>query len=79
VEFKASVPSNADDLVKEIAAFATSNDGTILLGVTDAGAIVGTADARERYEGIARNVSPHPTVLVDLVELAGRESDPCLT
>ena len=45
VEFKERFPDNVRDLAKEIAAFATSNDGTIILGVSDGGDIQGYVDA----------------------------------
>ncbi|AXB80068.1 helix-turn-helix domain-containing protein [Novosphingobium sp. P6W] len=41
VEFKREFPKHAGDLAKEIAAFATSNAGMILLGVEDSGEIIG--------------------------------------
>ncbi len=41
LEFKREFPKQATDLAKEIAAFATSNQGTILLGVSDSGDLVG--------------------------------------
>lgn len=44
LEFKASFPSNARDLAKEIAAFASTNPGMILLGVADDGELVGIAE-----------------------------------
>lgn len=40
-----SFPSNVRELAKEIAAFATSNQGTILIGVSDSGDLVGVNDA----------------------------------
>jgi len=45
LEFKKEFPSNAQDLAKEIAAFATSNQGTILIGVSDEGDLVGISGA----------------------------------
>lgn len=45
LEFKKTFPQNAQDLAKEIAAFATSNQGTILVGVSDDGDLVGLEDA----------------------------------
>lgn len=65
VELKAELPVQVRDLGKEIAAFATSNDGTILIGVSDAGEIIGIADGDKqgvraqllaRIEGICANV-----------------------
>lgn len=41
VEFKESFPENLRELGKEIAAFATSNRGQILIGVSDAGELIG--------------------------------------
>jgi ATP-dependent DNA helicase RecG len=48
LEFKKEFPSNAQDLAKEIAAFATSNDGTILVGVSDEGDLVGISGAENQ-------------------------------
>ena len=50
VEFKASLPRQADDLAKEIAAFATSNMGTIFIGIEDDGTIVGLPEC-ETHQG----------------------------
>jgi len=41
LEYKQEFPKNARDLGKEIAAFATSNTGTIIIGVSDFGELVG--------------------------------------
>lgn len=66
-EFKREFPKHAGDLAKEIAAFATSNAGTILLGVEDSGEIVGVPEGlddagrralRTRLEGIFNLVKP---------------------
>lgn len=63
LEYKKIFPQNTRDLAKEIAAFATSNQGTILIGVSDSGDLVGIdgADKQEerdsllkRLEGICR-------------------------
>ncbi len=48
LEFKKIFPQNAQDLGKEIAAFATSNQGTILVGVSDDGDLVGLEDAESQ-------------------------------
>ena len=68
LEFKAEFPQNGWDLAKEIAAFATSQGGTILIGVGDKGELLGlpkaeTADGRDefltRLAGICKsNVKP---------------------
>lgn len=63
LEYKEIFPQNTRELAKEIAAFATSNQGTILIGVSDSGDLVGIngADNQEerdnllkRLEGICR-------------------------
>lgn len=63
LEYKEIFPKNTSDLAKEIAAFATSNQGTILIGVSDSGDIIGingadNQDERDsllkRLEGICR-------------------------
>jgi|GEM_PF-780627 len=63
LEYKQSFPENTRNLASEIAAFATSNQGTILIGVSDSGDLVGIngADHQEerdnllnRLEGICR-------------------------
>ena len=41
IEFKKEFPEHVSSLAKEIAAFATSNTGTILIGVDDDGDLVG--------------------------------------
>lgn len=41
LEYMLSFPKNTKDLAKEVAAFATSNHGTILIGVADDGEIIG--------------------------------------
>jgi ATP-dependent DNA helicase RecG len=63
LEYMQEFPSNARELAKEIAAFATSNAGTILIGVDDKGRCVGIAAAEaperdkllHRLEGICTN------------------------
>jgi ATP-dependent DNA helicase RecG len=63
LEYKETFPQNTRDLAKEIAAFATSNQGTILIGVSDSGDLVGINGAEnqeerdnllKRLEGICR-------------------------
>lgn len=74
LEYMESFPQNVRELAKEIAAFATSNPGTILIGVSDTGDLVGLEDALtiegrdtllRRIEGICRGTikpSITPTV-----------------
>jgi len=63
LEYKKEFPQNASNLGKEIAAFATSNGGTILIGVADSGDLAGlppckTSEGRDqmirRLEGISK-------------------------
>lgn len=67
LEYKREFPSNARDLAKEIAAFATTNDGMILLGVADDGELVGLLncdsasgrdDLIQRLEGVIQSIKP---------------------
>lgn len=63
MEYKANFPENTRDLGKEIAAFASSNGGMILIGVSDDGDLIGLPgcwdskgrdDVMQRLEGISR-------------------------
>ena len=63
LEYIKIFPQNTRDLAKEIAAFATSNQGTILIGVSDSGDLIGLEGANKpeerdnllkRLEGICR-------------------------
>lgn len=71
LEYKSEFPSNTRDLGKEIAAFATSNTGTILVGVDDTGELIGLPECSSpegrdqtirRLEGISKGtVKPSVT------------------
>lgn len=70
LEFKRELGRAGDEIKKEIAAFASTNAGLILIGVDDDGSLVGlsdvdTAKKREQFraqvEGRARSVSPPVT------------------
>ncbi len=73
IEFKEGFPDQARDLAKEGAAFATSNTGTIYLGVTDGGKVVGIEEAEadllcDRVTGVCRdNVKPTLRSRIDLI------------
>lgn len=54
MEFKVRLPDQVRDLGKEIAAFATSNAGTIVIGVDDTGVAIGLGDEMENQENRAR-------------------------
>ena len=47
LEFKQEFPSNASKLAQEIAAFATTDGGTIILGVADDGTLIGIPGLEE--------------------------------
>jgi hypothetical protein len=82
LEYKESFPRNVRRLAKEIAAFATSNTGTVLVGVSDKGDLVGleeakTADGRDqllqRVEGLCRGtVKPAITPTAKFAIEAGK-------
>lgn len=81
VEFKRQWPDSADDIAKEIAAFASSNRGIILIGVADDGSLVGLEEAAtapgrgeliQRIQGMSRSsISPAITPRVMFAEEAG--------
>ncbi|MFC1481767.1 helix-turn-helix domain-containing protein [Candidatus Neomarinimicrobiota bacterium] len=58
IEFIESFPTNTHDLAKEIAAFGTSNQGTILLGVRDDGSVKGLTDVNtpQKKDGLLRRI-----------------------
>lgn len=73
IEFKRELPAQGHDIAKSIAAFASSNDGLLIYGVSDDGSIVGLAEAmdakgrdraQQRLLGAAKEVRPpvHPTI-----------------
>ncbi len=66
-EFKQAMPS---DLGREMCAFANATGGVILLGVSDAGEIVGVADhnqLKSRVQSTARSAAPPISVEVESV------------
>lgn len=74
VEFKSQYPAQASDLGKEIAAFAASNNGRIIVGVGDGGDILGLEECRtqrgrakivSRVEGLCAN-GIRPSVTPDI-------------
>src|SRR5688572_15465060 len=80
LEYMANLPTNARELAREIAAFATSNPGSILLGVDDSGEIVGLSDmekaaARDtlirRIEGLCKG--PVKPTITPVIKFARRD------
>lgn len=84
IEFMADFPRSARDLAKEIAAFATSNAGTIYLGVNDDGKLSGVSDVKnlrditgkdafqKRIQGTCGTIKPSIRVKVDFLEKLGK-------
>ena len=83
-EFKADFPESARDLAKEIAGFATSNEGHVILGVDDEGDVVGLGrsenltepawkdEIQKRVQGTAGIVSPRIRVETRFAEIHGK-------
>lgn len=70
-EFMAEFPVQGHDLAKEVAAFATSGGGLILIGVRDDGSVAGLDESerdklRLRAQGIVSQVKPRPMCDVTL-------------
>src|SRR5437899_2152508 len=69
LEYMEQFPENVHELGKEIAAFATSNPGVIIIGVADDGSVVGLPGAEamsardkwtQRVEGICNGTVKPP-------------------
>ena len=75
-EFKEHLPSN-EDLAKEIVAFANTDGGQIIIGVSDDGEIVGVSNPDEvlrRVDDVAYNrCEPPITVLPETVKVGDRD------
>lgn len=81
LEFKERLPPQMRDLAKELAAFATSNDGELIVGVTDGGGIIGLgdlSDLKKREELRSRvigtcthSIRPPVTPTVEFIEVDG--------
>lgn len=83
VEFMEVFPKNAHELAREIAAFGTSNAGTILIGVRDDGTpagLVGLTKSKEqdrfisRIEGICSNTIRPPLMVRVIFEKIRRKT-----
>ena len=76
VEFKQAA-SSAKDLAREIAAFANTCGGTIVIGVDDGGEIVGVRDFRKAEQTItnALNHNCRPTIQASIsrVDISGKQ------
>jgi hypothetical protein len=83
IEFKEKVPDNIRELAKNIASFATSNQGTIYIGIDDSANIIGIRDDihtpqgkdgfQLRILGIVRTVEPPITVDLRFIQSGSHE------
>jgi len=75
VEFKQSA-SSAKDLAKEIAAFANTFDGILIIGVDDKGTITGIKDFKETEQTISNalnhNCIPPIQASISRIEISGK-------
>lgn len=85
LEYIAGFPENVRELAKEIAAFATTNPGTIVLGVSDDGELLGLREAEtpqgrdsllQRLHGICSGVVK--PAIIPLARFAVEEGRPLL-
>ena len=68
LEFK---QSQTKDLGRELCAFANSDGGTLLIGITDRGRIVGAADhnrVKSRIQSVARSADPPIDIEIDAID-----------
>jgi len=84
LEFIVSFPGNTHELAKEIAAFATSNPGTIYIGIADDGEKIGICNNKEQFNEVKdvfqnriagivkKGIQPPIEVRVDFVEGEGK-------
>ena len=70
IEFKREFKS-ALVIAKEVAAFSTSNNGVLLLGVDDSGHVIGTDKTKEDIENALTCVGPLPTYGIEFSEHNG--------
>ena len=56
IEFMERFPSKAHELAKEIAAFATSNPGTIYIGISDNGKKTGISNNPAKFKDVKDNI-----------------------
>jgi hypothetical protein len=79
VEFKQEIPSNHDQMLKTVVAFANGDGGVILLGVVDnSGDIVGIAGDANREKDrvidmIRNNIYPDPQVRIEHCDMDGKQ------
>ena len=65
VEFKSDFPKQVDDIAKEMAAFANSGGGILLMGVSDDGTLPGILNpdkVADRLAGVARFLPISPEI-----------------
>ncbi|WP_371435192.1 helix-turn-helix domain-containing protein [Polaromonas sp.] len=81
VEFKEQLPLQAHDIGKSIAAFASTNSGVIIFGVSDSGTVVGLENGQltkvrdqidQRISSAARGVNPPVQPSIVWVNIEGK-------
>ncbi len=60
IEFKSEFPKNAWEIAQDIAAFANTSGGTILMGVDDRGNLIGISDTDKTMQGAANSACKPP-------------------
>lgn len=73
IEFKKEFPSNASEIAKEVAAFANNKGGSIFIGISDTGDIIGIQQPDkviQRIVGVVRQCDPplQPQIKVERFE-----------
>jgi hypothetical protein len=71
VEWKSRVPARRAKLAEEIAALATAGGGQIVLGVSDAGEVVGFFEERTAIRAALGMVEPRPQVTTTILRYQG--------
>ncbi len=74
LEFMRDFPTQARDIAKEIAAFATSNSGTIYIGIAEDKSIIGISESsdsiQDRMAGICqKTIRPAIVPLLEFIEV----------
>jgi predicted HTH transcriptional regulator len=75
LEFKTSVPES-DRLARQLAAFANTDGGTLVIGVREPGEVVGINNVervRHVFESAVRELTPPPEASLDVAILDGKK------
>ena len=72
IEFKQSIPSKVSDIAKELCAYANANGGTIFVGVSDKGEIVGVKlsnSIRSEVQQVVNLLDPRLDIHISEIQL----------